>query len=822
MSADIKRYFLPDVILQIREIIDEACGNEVFFAGKINADGVVYEVSDAAHGNSSSVPVHRGKARDCDVLIHNHPGGNLSPSQADIQAAQAASESAQGFLIVDNAVSEVYVVVEPVKPKAITKIDGKRAGAYLSDGGPLSVLSENFEERTVQIELLRQIASTFNGNGIGVFEAGTGVGKSYAYLIPALLWAVQNQQRVVISTGTINLQQQLCGKDIPAAEKIIGTDVKFLLMKGRQNYICRRRFEDASAVRELFGDDTEIFDKIREWISSTQTGSRSDLAFMPPESVWSRINSESDACLGMRCPYHADCFVMKVRKEALGANLIVVNHHLLFADIESRMSSGSYDDAAVLPPYRRLIFDEAHGIESAATSFFSETFNKFKVLKQMNQLYRRRKNSETGFLCTLAILSSNEEIAAEAYELASRIKSDMANLETAALDLLQAEHTLRLCEKTARAFGPVISLSSTLAGSLGKFISSAREIMDGIAEDDKSVPAFWESKVLLRRLEDVSVVLRDFAEWDEKRGMVFWIQKKMLSADSARDSDSPYYVTFTETPLDIAPLMNSGVFELMESVVCTSATLRTGRDFSYWMRRAGILYAEKERVRCGAFPSPFPYDKNMLFAVPNDAPLPESPEFQAWIERAVVRLIEAASGRTLVLFTSYDSLRNTYAAAVRSLRQSGIALLKQGDDDNARLLEMFKKDVSSVLFATDSFWQGVDVPGESLSQVILVKLPFTVPNDPVFTARADAIQAGGGSSFMELSLPEAVIKFCQGIGRLMRRASDRGCVIVLDRRLYEKRYGSVFLSCIPECKRLYEPAESIADAVSDFLFSGRK
>lgn len=819
MSVDIQNYFSSDVVSQMRKSIEEAEGNEVFFAGRINEDGVVCAVSDAAHGNKMSVLVHREESRSCDVLIHNHPGGNLSPSQADIQVAQNASENAQGFFIINNAVSEVYVVVAPVKPKVIKKIDEQRAGEYLADGGPLSVLSENFEERTVQIELLQQIATAFNENGIGVFEAGTGVGKSYAYLIPALIWAMQNQQRVVVSTGTINLQQQLCEKDIPAAEKIIGADVKFLLMKGRQNYICRRRFEDASAQRELFGDDTEIFDKIREWIASTQTGSRSDLAFMPPDSVWSRINSESDACLGMRCPYHADCFVMKMRKEALGANLIVVNHHLLFADIESRMSSGSYDDASVLPPYRRLIFDEAHGIESAATSFFSETFNKFKVLKQINQLYRRRKNSETGFLCTLAILSANEEAAAEAYELVARIKSDMANLETAALDLLQSEYTLRLCEKTARAFGPVISLSSTLAGSLGKFIACSREIMDGIAEDDKSVPAFWEAKVLLRRLEDVSVVLRDFAVWDEKRELVFWIQRKQLSADTARESDNPFYVTFTETPLDIAPLMNSGVFEPMESVVCTSATLKTGRDFSYWMRRAGILYADKERVRCGEFLSPFPYNTNMLFAVPNDAPLPESVEFQAWLEKAVVRLIEAAAGRTLVLFTSYDSLRNTYAAAARTLKHFDGALLKQGDDDNSRLLETFKKDVASVLFATDSFWQGVDVPGESLSQVIVVKLPFTVPNDPVFTARADAIQSRGGSSFMELSLPEAVIKFRQGVGRLMRRASDRGCVITLDRRLYEKRYGSLFLGCIPECKRLYEPLEKIADSVTDFLFN---
>lgn len=819
MSADTRTYFFPDVISEMRQIIADFDGNEVFFAGMLNDDGIVCSVSDAAHGNDRSVPVQMDESRKCDVLIHNHPGGNLTPSQADIAVAENASENAQGFFIVNNDVSQVYVVVEPVKRKNLKQIDVQSAGEYLADGGPLSVMSENFEERGVQIELLQKIAAAFNRNGIGVFEAGTGVGKSYAYLIPALIWASQNQQRVIISTGTINLQQQLCEKDIPAAEKIVGTNVKFLLMKGRQNYVCRRRFEDAGAQRELFGEDTEIFDKLREWLQTTPSGSRSDLSFMPPDSVWSRINSESDACMGMRCPYHTDCFVMKVRKEALGANLIVVNHHLLFADIESRLHSGSYDDAAVLPPYRRVIFDEAHGIESAATSFFSETFNKFKVLKQMNQLYRKRRNSETGYLCTLAILSSNEEIAAEAYEMVSRIKSDIANLEVAALDLLQAEYTMRLCDKTARAFGPVITLSTTLAGSLGKFIALSREIMEGIADEDKEIPAFWESKVLLRRLEDVSVVLRDFSVWDEKRDLVFWIQKKMMSSESVRESGSPFFVTFTETPLDIAPLMNSGVFEPMESVVCTSATLKTGRDFSYWMKRTGISYADTERVQCGEFVSPFPYKKNMLFAVPNDAPLPDSAGFQAWIEAAVVKLIEAACGRTLVLFTSYDSLKSSYAAASRALKNSDYPLLCQGSDDNARLLELFRKDVPSVLFATDSFWQGVDVPGESLSQVIIVKLPFTVPNDPVFTARAESIESRGGSSFMELSLPEAVIKFRQGAGRLMRRGSDRGCVVVFDRRLYEKRYGSIFMSCIPECRRIYEPVEKIADAVSSFIFN---
>ena len=700
----------------------------------------------------------------------------------------------------------------------VNLIDAENTALYISDGGPLSEMHANFEERKVQIELLKKIAKAFNENKIGVFEAGTGVGKSYAYLIPSLIWADMNDDRVVVSTGTINLQQQLCEKDIPMAEKIIGRDIKFLLMKGRQNYICRRRFEEASAQGELFEDNTEIFRKIRDWMTSSQTGSKSELPVQPPENIWTRINSESDACMGMRCPYHTDCFVMRVRKEAASAKLIVVNHHLLFADIESRLSSGSYEDAAVLPPYRHIIFDEAHGIEGAATSFFSESFTRFKIMRSLNQLYRRKKNSEGGFLCTLAILSSNEEKIASAYDMVSCIKNDIENLETSALDLLAAEYTMRLCEKTARSFGPVITLSSTLAASIEKFVSLCREIMEGIDDADKEAPAYWESKILLRRLDAISKILRDFSDWNEKDSLVFWMQKNRLSNEMVRDGENPLYVSFTETPLDIASRMNEGVFEPMKSVVCTSATLKTGRDFSYWMKRTGVSFVERERIVMGEFPSPFPYQKNMLFAVPSDAPLPDAEMFQDWINVAILKLIEASDGRALVLFTSYESLKNAFSYVQKYVRNFKGAIFRQGSDDNARLLENFRNDIPSVLFATDSFWQGVDVPGESLSHVIIARLPFTVPNDPIFTARSESIAKRGGSSFMELSLPESLIKFRQGVGRLMRCSTDKGAVVVLDRRIYEKRYGSFFLSSLPQCKTLYTELDKLCDAISSFIF----
>ena len=816
MNSKIEDLFSSSVIKYIRSEIASSNENEVFFVGEINHDGRVTSVSVGSRGNLHSVPVNQDLKRKGSVLIHNHPGENLTPSDADLSVAAVSSENAQGFYIINNDVTEIYVVVEPVLPKVIKKLDVDDAAFYISKDGPLAKINENFEERLSQIELLKNIAKTFNQNKTGVFEAGTGVGKSYAYLIPSILWAVQNNERVVISTGTINLQQQLCLKDIPQAIKITGKPVKFILMKGRQNYICKRRLQDALNSKDLFENNDDL-DRIAQWQDSCDSGSKSELSFLPSESVWNRINSESDACMALRCPYYSQCFVMKVKKEASAANILVVNHHLLFADIESRLHGAGYDDAVVLPPYKRIIFDEAHGIETAATSFFSESFNRFKILKPLNLLYRKKKNSAMGFLFSVSMLSKEEEKSFQAYQMISKIKSDLTNLETLALDLCIQENNLWLNPLTFRNFQPVLSMCQTLAKDISVFTSLVLEVLDGVPEDDRDIPYFWETKVLNRRLSDYSVILNDFFMWEEKPDKVFWLQKKNLPSDMQKDDELNFYINFIETPLDIAPLMNQGIFEPMDSVVCTSATLKTGRDFSYWLRHNGLYFSDSDEVLQGEFFSPFPYKENMIFLVPKDIPFPDEPDFQIYVENVLKNLILKAKGRTLVLFTSYESLRLSYNNIFSTMLANGIKLLRQGSDDNARILKNFKDDVSSVLFATDSFWQGVDVPGESLSQVIIVKLPFTVPNDPVFKARSEAIRKKGGNSFMELSVPEAIIKFRQGVGRLIRKNTDKGTVVVLDRRIYEKQYGSLFLANVPECKKYYEPVSKILDIIEEFL-----
>ncbi len=703
----------------------------------------------------------------------------------------------------------------------VEMLDSEQAAAYISNDGALAKISPQFEERKVQIELLKNICSAFNKNLIGVFEAGTGVGKSYAYLIPSILWAIKNHEKIIISTGTINLQQQLCEKDIPAVEKILGKKINFILLKGRQNYICKRRLMETASVLDLFEDETQEIKRISDWADESPTGSKSEMPFMPSENAWTKVNSESDACMGKRCPFFNECFIMRVRKEAASANIIVVNHHLLFADIESRMNGAGYEDASVLPPYRRIVFDEAHGIESAATSFFSESLNRFNINKLISQMYRRRKGTEYGHLCSIAVFSKNDDKLPEAYELTNKIKTAFLNLEISAKDLMLSEYTLRLCQQTARAFGPFLVSAGILAEALGNFTNLIRIIMEGVSDEDKDIPSMWEAKSILRRLDSYVILLKNFGLWEEKKENVYWLMLRRLPPELNHSEASPDYVTLNQTPLDISALMRAGVFEEMNSVICTSATLSAGKDFHYWGSRTGLSFIEDGRVLCKSFASPFPYEKNMLFAVPSDAPLPHQVEYQQWVEMAVPKLIQAAEGRTLVLFTSYEALKNTYQSTVTLLRAFNGLIMKQGDDDNARLLERFKNDKESVLFATDSFWQGVDIPGESLSQVIIVKLPFTVPNDPVFMARSEAIEKRGGNSFMELSVPEAVIKFRQGIGRLIRRSDDRGAVIVLDRRIYEKRYGIKFSCSMPDCQKIYEPLNEITKKINRFIFEAK-
>ena len=388
----------PSVIEHMRETILEAGGSEVLFVGRVDSEGRIKGVAAVARGDEASVPALAPHMERGDAVIHNHPGGNLRPSRADLRIAAQIGSQGIGFFIVDNDVRRIYVVAEPVLVAEARPLDGDMLAALLEPGGELERRMPGYEARRPQIDMLRFTAATFNSGGICVAEAGTGVGKSLAYLIPALSWVDGNEGRVVISTATINLQEQLLDKDIPLVRRVLGKDIPTVLVKGRSNYLCLARLREALEEKSLFEEEDSVLDTVDRWARETPTGSRSDLPFFPGESLWSRVCSEADSCTGLRCPHREKCFLLKARREAAAARVLVVNHHLLFSDLALRVKGAGFDSTAVLPPFRRVVFDEAHNIEGSATSFFSETLNRLLVHRYLGRLLRSRGRHRAGLL----------------------------------------------------------------------------------------------------------------------------------------------------------------------------------------------------------------------------------------------------------------------------------------------------------------------------------------------------------------------------------------------------------------------------------------
>ncbi|MCL2833881.1 MAG: ATP-dependent DNA helicase DinG, partial [Treponema sp.] len=819
-----EKRFLTAAIEQLRSEINEAQGNEVFALGFLNEKGKICRIQIAARGNEKAVlairnsqpneakspeesPDEPHESPAADVLIHNHPSGNLTPSDNDLIIASRAADSGLGSFIVDNQVAEVYVVAEPVSKQVRLALDEKAIISALEDGGEVAARLPVFEVRQSQLDLMRLVIKAFNEDALIAAEAGTGVGKSFAYLLPALCFAYLNNERVVISTATITLQQQLYEKDIPLVAAALpailpksksktAPKIKAVLVKGRGNYICRRRLEETLREPPLDEEEYEGLKAITLWAEKAETGSRSELSFVPQEGLWSRICSEGDLCMGLRCPYREKCFVMILRREAADAKILVVNHHLLFADLAARHGGAGYEDTVVLPPYRRIIIDEAHNIEDAATSFFSNEFSRFGIFRSLSRLYRKNRRStvRSGLLIRLADVLPAEQSKAflgdglndEASGINScmdSIRKAMDDLDESALQLCRSDGVFRLTFQKDDIINSVLKTPFlSLKKNIQIFAGKIRDILETMPEynsvSDESL--IWEIRAMVRHLENAADLCASFMDYNENPDKVMWIEKHSGRAAGRSQSD---WAVFTETPLDVAESLRESLFDPNKTVACVSATLTVGQgenSFGYWMNRCGLDLLQERGLLTGIYPSPFPYDSAVLLAVPSDAPMPAEGGFSTFVDHAAADLTGISGGSALVLFTSYQSMQSAWEIARPRLEDQGIRVLKQGDDDRSRLLKTFLEDRTSVLFATVSFWEGVDAPGDTLRLVIICRLPFKTPSDPVFEARCERLEETGGNSFMDLSVPEAVMKFKQGFGRLMRRSSDRGVVAVLD------------------------------------------
>jgi ATP-dependent DNA helicase DinG len=695
-------------------------------------------------------------------------------------------------------------------------LEAEKIIAALQEGGLIAARLAAYEPRQAQLDLMELIIRAFNTDALAAAEAGTGVGKSFAYLLPALHFAIENDERIVISTATITLQQQLFEKDIPLVAGAFDTKIKAVLIKGRGNYLCRRRLYDALREPELMDDQgRDELDRIIKWAETCETGGRSELSFVPDEGLWVRICSEADICMGKRCPEQDRCFIQALRKEAAEARIIVVNHHLLFADLAARREGAGYDTTVVLPPYCRVIIDEAHTIEGAATSFFSKEFSRIGIFRLLGRLYRKRRTRQQGLLVRLcALLPTAEDPLNAAVAALEGIRSAVEELDGPALDFCGMEGVFRLSpEKENNGLATV--LFPLLNSLRAKILSLAEKIQDMLklvpqdAQDDGSV---WEIKTILRRMDTIAAICAAFSEYCQRPNEVMWIERR-------RSANGDPWAAFTQSPVDLAADLREGLFTPNKTVICVSATLTVNGDFSYWAGRCGIGQIENRRILTGCFPSPFPYSSAVLLTAPADAPLPDEAGYQDFIDQSAGKLAALAGGSALILFTSYQSLKQAWLAALPELQPLGIRCLKQGDDDRSRLLQTFLNDKTSVLFATDSFWEGVDAPGDTLRLVILCRLPFRTPSDPVFEARCETLKKNGGNPFMDMSLPEAVIKFKQGFGRLIRSSSDRGVVAVLDGRILKKRYGAFFLQSLPETKTSFSDFSGMLRDMEQFLYS---
>jgi ATP-dependent DNA helicase DinG len=813
----IESRFTAEAARQLLRAIEEAFGNEVLAAGRLDAQRRVVAITVGARGTAQSVPALRPYLEGGDVVIHNHPSGILQPSEADLQIAARLGNDGIGFYIVDNSVRTLYVVAEPVAVKRLSPIDPLKLAEHLEPGGALQRIYPGFEARDSQVEMLKFVCRAFNEGQLHVAEAGTGIGKSLAYLIPAFQWVVANEERVVVSTATINLQQQLVDKDIPLVSRILGKNPGYMLVKGRGNYLCLNRLREALEENTLFEEEDRVLEDIQSWAANTTTGSRSELPFYPSEELWSRVCSEADACLGLRCGSREGCFVLRARREAAACRILVANHHLLFSDLALRLSGLGFDAAAVLPPFQRIIFDEAHNVEKNATSYFSESFFRGQIAKYSGRLSRQKRGRRSGLLFALERVFGGGPEMAELRRLLDGVSEKASLLDHKGAQLLETRNSLRLnpADSDTRRSAEVLGAMTELAATIATLQACFTRMVDGYPQEEEEHPVLFESRLQVRRLGRVAELCQSFLRYRENREEIFWLEAR-------KNYRGETYIRFVITPLDVAAMMRQAVYEPYETVLFTSATLTVGQSFEYWKNRVGLTSPGGRTCVEALFPSPFDYQQRVFLGIPQEAPAPDEEGFPLFLTDFVREALLVSEGRGLVLFTSYSLLDLVYSTIQPEISKTGLLVMRQGEEERHRLLERFRENTDSILLATDSFWEGIDAPGKSLELVVLTRLPFRVPTDPVMEARTESIQQRGGNAFWELALPDAIIRLRQGFGRLMRRQDDFGAVLILDPRIVRKPYGRYFLESLPRTRITVSSVRGVLDAFEDFIVAMRK
>jgi ATP-dependent DNA helicase DinG len=834
----VELFLAPAARELVRGAIARAGGNEVCFVAALGEDGEVVEPRVIARGNAAAVLALLRDPEPGGLLIHNHPSGILEPSEDDLAVAAALWEQGLGFAITDNDAGELYVVLEPPEPDVHQPLDLDALTDELAPGGALAAGHPRYEDRPQQRELSRLIGELYNEGGVAVAEAGTGTGKSLAYLLPAVRWALRNGERTVVSTNTINLQEQLVGRDLPLLRRALGEPFRFALVKGRSNYVSIRRALLASENAGLLLDEQRQSElaALVEWSGTTLDGSLSDLPFRPSPEVWDEVQSDTEVCLRARCPHFEGCHYQRARRAAAAANVLVVNHHLLFSDLSIRRAQGNWTAPAVLPPYRRLVLDEAHNLEEAATAHLGSSVSRRGLFRTLGRLENRGRgllpalrgalSRFDGHLVARSALDLIEDALvpplAGSRERAGSVFSFLADVFPAGEGVVRLEDGFDA--------HPVWPLG--LDDALGALLEHLKALGRGITALRERIGA---DEVLLRELEAPLVELRGAsgrveAAGDALRGalrpgdggmrMVRWMERQ--TAREGREGN----LVLNAAPLDLREVLRGSLFERASTVLLTSATLATGGSFAFVRDRLGLAGTPEgtAEVREALFPSPFDYARQTLLGVPTDLPLPagdHDPRHDEATVRATLELARLTEGGLFVLFTSHRALRHV-AGALRARGADGRwPLFVHGEAPRDRLVEGFTAAGGGILLGTSSFWEGVDVPGEPLRGLVIPRLPFRVPTEPVTAARVEAIERSGGNSFLSYMLPHAAIRMKQGFGRLIRSTTDRGAVLVLDGRIAKKSYGRYLLASLPPAPLVTGPWREVRSAVEGFYAAGR-
>lgn len=708
------------------------------------------------------------------------------------------------------------VAIDPDED-ALTPLDPEEVAAHLDHGGEFAKASKNFEHRPEQLAMAHAVSEAFSNNYSLMVEAGTGVGKSFAYLVPAALFAIQNKARVIVSTNTINLQAQLIQKDIPMIRDILGIDVKATVLKGRSNYLCPRLLNNLRQNGPINEDEMRVLAKILVWSLSKPNGDRNEISLNRPgeREAWLKVSAEDDRCTSDTCSgkMHGTCPFYNARQSAFGSHIIIVNHALLLSDVAS---SGK-----VLPEYRHLVIDEGHHLESAATDALAFKLSQYDFDRMMKDI-GSSNSGDLGFMLNVCNNYVQVTDYAALNQLVAQASEYNYKIETYAKEFfsLISDHIDQLQEGRGN---PMYSFQA-------RIIDATRRNKNWDAIEDAWMDVEGQIVLALDRIEDVYKYLADLISegYDQLEDTISRISNDLRRLNEVSENvsgmihtpkDNTIYwvesnpqnfrLTLNSAPLRIGPSLKEQIWDAKNSVILTSATLTTNGEFTYLKDTLMAHEAEEETLG-----SPFDYENSALLYLPNDIPEPNQPEYESAVNSAILKTAIATGGRMLALFTNNAQLRRCGNAIGTALHRQDIQVFIQGEGASpSALLEEFMNAERAVLLGTRSFWEGVDVPGKSLSVVMITRLPFEVPSDPIIAARSENFE----DPFNEYQVPEAILKFRQGFGRLIRSKTDKGVVAILDRRILTKNYGGMFINSLPQCTVRKESVMKLPDIAARWI-----